>query len=61
MGIRNGKHIVEQIGETISRWKNYAKESGVKEAHSQIISDNLLLLAPKTIAIHKSTSEKDEG
>ena len=61
MGIRNGKHIIEQIREAVSHWNYYAKEGGVKEAHSQIINDNLLLLAPKTIVIHKSTSEKDNG
>lgn len=61
MGIRNGKHIIEQIGETVSHWKDYAKEGGVKETHSQVINDNLLLLAPKTIAIHKPMNEKDKG
>lgn len=61
MGIRNGKHIVEQIGEIVSHWKDYAKEGGVKEIHSQVINDNLLLLAPKTVAIHKLTDGKDKG
>lgn len=56
----NGKHIIEQIGETVSHWKDYAKEGSVKEAHSQVVNDNLLLLAPKTIAIHKPTNEKDK-
>lgn len=61
MGIRNCKHIIEQIAETLSHWKDYAKEAGVKEEHSKIINDNLLLLAPKTVAIHKPANGKDNG
>lgn len=57
MGIRNSKQLIEQIGETVSHWKDYAKEGGVKETHSQIINENLRLLTPKTIAIGK----KDKG
>lgn len=47
MGIRNCKHIIGQIGETVSHWKDYAKEGGVNERHSQTINDHLLVLAPK--------------
>lgn len=61
MGIRNSKNIIEQVRETLSHWKDYAKEAGVKEIHSQIINDNLLLLAPEAISIHKSTNERDVG
>lgn len=46
MGIRNSKHIIEQIREIVSHWNDYAKEGGVTKGHSQIINDNLLLLAP---------------
>lgn len=51
MGIRNGKHIIEQIRETVAHWNDYAKEGGVKEANSKIINDNLLLLSSKTISM----------
>lgn len=61
MGIRNSKQIIEQVRETVSHWKDYAKEGGVKEIHSQIINDNLLLLAPKAVTINKLTNEKDTG
>lgn len=51
MGIRNGKHIIEQIRETVAHWKDYAKKGGVKEEHSKTINDNLLLLSSKTVSM----------
>lgn len=58
MGIRNGKHIIEQIQDIVSRWKDYAKDGGVKKDHSKIISDNLLLLTVKGLTIPNIEDKK---
>lgn len=51
MGIRSSKSIIEQIVENVSNWKQYAKDSGVKEEHAHKIGQNLLLLAPPSVQI----------
>lgn len=43
MGIRNSKIIIGQTQDTVASWKEYAKESGVKDEHSKTANDNLLL------------------
>lgn len=48
MGIRNSKSIIEQTVESVSNWKQYAKDSGVKEKHVYEIEDNLRLLISPT-------------
>lgn len=57
MGIRNGKHIIEQIRETVAHWNDYAKDGGVKEKHRMIINNYLLLLSPKTISVPNITHQ----
>lgn len=44
MGIRNHKIIIGEVQEAISRWKEFAEASGVKQEHIQLIGNNLLLL-----------------
>lgn len=51
MGIRNSMRIIEQIQTAVGAWKEYAKEGGVKEEHSKVISDNLLLFPSKNMLI----------
>lgn len=51
MGIRNSKTIIKQIQSIVANWKEYAKEGRVKEEHSKVISDNLLLFSSKHISI----------
>ena len=42
MGIRNGKHIIEEIREVVAHWRESAAEAGVRESHSKLIESNLL-------------------
>lgn len=51
MGIRNGKGIIEQTTEVVSKWKYYAKDGGVKEKHVHTIEENLLLLVQPTTQV----------
>lgn len=45
MGIRNYQPIMEQVIETVARWKEYAKEAGVKDIHAKTIEENLLIFS----------------
>jgi serine/threonine-protein kinase HipA len=47
MGIRNYKPILEEIIDTVSMWRKYATESGVRKEHAKFINENLLLLNPE--------------
>lgn len=44
MGIRSSRKIIDQVIEVVSKWKEYAKDSGVNEDHSKQISKALRLL-----------------
>ncbi len=46
VGINSPHEIIEKVVEVVSRWKEYAKDCGVREAHKRIIGSNLLLLTP---------------
>lgn len=46
MDIKNSREIVERIVDSVSKWKEYAKDAGVREEHMQEIQSNLLLLSP---------------
>lgn len=43
-GIKRPDEIIENVVDVASHWTEYAKDCGVKDAHSRQISDNLLLL-----------------
>jgi len=47
MGIKKGKEIIKQVVNSVSKWEEFAKDSGVKTTHIEQIKDNLLLLQPK--------------
>ncbi len=44
MDIKFSKEIISQISEVVSKWMDYAKDSDVKPAHSELIKSNLRLL-----------------
>ena len=44
MDINNPKAQIENIVEIVSRWKDYAKDCGVRENYSKYIESNMLLL-----------------
>lgn len=41
--IRNAHEIIQRTTHTISRWKQYAKDSNVQKEHIQLIENNLIL------------------
>lgn len=47
MGINKGKRIIEEVVSSASKWKEFAKEAGVKTTHSRLIEENLILIEPK--------------
>ena len=44
IGINGAHEIIDEIVYVASRWKEYAKDCGVKESHAAMIESNLLLL-----------------
>lgn len=44
MGIKNAKIIITQVIEVVSKWRNYASESGVNLLHIDQIDKNLILM-----------------
>jgi serine/threonine-protein kinase HipA len=43
VGITNYREVINQVMEVVSRWSDYAKDSGVRDAHRQLIERNLIL------------------
>jgi hypothetical protein len=43
VGITNYREVIDQVMEVVSRWSDYAKDSGVRDAHRQLIERNLIL------------------
>lgn len=60
-GIKNPAAIIEQVVEVIGRWKEFAKEAGVKEGHIKTIGENLLLLTPRSIYAMNSPKKQQES
>lgn len=60
-GIKNPAAIIEQVVEVIGRWKEFAKEAGVKEGHIKTIGENLLLLTSRSIYAMNSPKKDQES
>ena len=49
VGINHPNQIIEKTVDIASKWKEYAKDNGVRESHIKQINENLLLLSQRKI------------
>lgn len=63
VGINKPNEIIEKTVDIVSKWKEYAKDNGVRESHIKQINKNLLLLSQREIYSipYKKESEFQEA
>lgn len=58
VGIVAPGETIEKVVDVVSRWKEYAKDCGVREAHLDLINKNLRLLTKRPVLGYEGSPEK---